>query len=291
MIYRPPFESRSLLLEVTKGCSHNGCTFCTMYRGEPFRVMPMSEIEDALKEAQLYRPGTRRVFLENGDPFCLDTGKLIDIAQLIRRYLPETDTITMYASILNIQGKSNEELRALRAQGINELNIGVESGLDEALDHLGKGYTAQEAAEELGRLEAAGIDYSANVILGAGGREKRRENARTTADLMNRTSPYLIFIGTLHPGPGCQLFDEIRSGAFHENTIGEYIEEEELFLSELTVYGSYIFGWHPSNIVPMSGLLGRDRPRMLSEIQKKWKELEQYLHKVPERGIEGAVRL
>ena len=51
----------------------------------------------------------------------------------------------MYASIKNVIGKTDEELKRLRILGINELNIGVESGLDDALSYMNKGYTAKQA--------------------------------------------------------------------------------------------------------------------------------------------------
>ena len=154
LTYRPPFEARSLLLQVTAGCSHNQCAFCTMYRDVPFDMENMDQIEKDLQEAREYVPNITRVFLENGDPFCLSADRLSAIAVRIHEYLTKVDTIAMYASIKNIRGKSDEELKQLRALGINELNIGVESGLDEALSQMNKGYTAEQALYELKRLNA-----------------------------------------------------------------------------------------------------------------------------------------
>lgn len=65
--FRPPFEANSLLLQVTTGCSHNRCSFCTMYRDTPFSVESMEQIEKDLAEARTFAPHARRVFLENGD--------------------------------------------------------------------------------------------------------------------------------------------------------------------------------------------------------------------------------
>ena len=114
-IYRPPFEARSLLLQVTTSCSHNRCSFCTMYRDEPFRMEPLDQIEEDLVEARQYVPNVTRVFLENGDPFALSADRLEQIAVMIHAYLPRVETIAMYASVKNVIGKSDEELRRLRS--------------------------------------------------------------------------------------------------------------------------------------------------------------------------------
>ncbi|MBQ9464964.1 MAG: radical SAM protein, partial [Lachnospiraceae bacterium] len=115
LTYRPPYEADSLLLQVTAGCSHNRCSFCTMYRDVPFEEETLGQIETDLKEAQLYVPGITKVFLENGDPFCLPADRLAEIARLVRRYLPRVDRIAMYASVKNIRAKTDEELRELRS--------------------------------------------------------------------------------------------------------------------------------------------------------------------------------
>ena len=290
-IYRPPFEARSLLLQVTTGCSHNRCSFCTMYRDEQFRVEPLEQVEEDLKEAREYVPGVTRVFLENGDPFALSADRLEQIAVLIHAYLPKVETIAMYASIKNVIGKTDEELKRLRILGINELNIGVESGLDDALTYMNKGYTAKQAVHELKRLKAAGIDYGANIILGCAGAKRRHENAAATAALLNETKPYLIFTGTIHSDPGCPLYEDIKNGRFAESTFGEYLDEEEELLELLNLTDCYVFGLHPSNIVRMHGNLPEEKEAMLEQVRKRREQLANRLDERPVRYGEGAVLL
>lgn len=287
--YRPPFEAGSLLLQATVGCSHNKCSFCTMYRDVPFSVCPEEQVEADIDEAARRFGDAARVFLENGDAFVLSADRLAKIAGSIRAKLPKVETITMYASILNIRTKTDEELRFLRELGINELNIGVESGLDEALTLLNKTYTASEARDELLRLKAAGFDYGLNIIFGAAGAENRLENAAATAKLLNETQPFLIFTGTVHAEPGCPLHEDIQSGAFTEPTFGEYLEEEEALLEGLMLEDTYFFGAHPSNVLPMRGILPRDREAMLDAILETRIRMGSRLNERPIRAGEGGI--
>ena len=289
VMYRPPFEADSLLLEVTRGCSHNRCSFCTMYRDVPFAVIPEDQIRRSIQREAQYRPQARRVFLENGDPFALDAERLLHIAELVRTSLPHVETIAMYASVNNIANKSDNDLVRLRKAGINELNIGVESGLDSALSLMNKGYSAEQALSELLRLRSAGIDYGANIIFGCAGSGNWKANAETTAGLLNATSPYLIFTGTIHADPGCPLYDAMRDGSFAESTFGEYLDEEELLLSMLNLENCLYFGLHPSNVVPMQGLISRDREAMLREIRNMRTRLCGHLDQHPVRTGEGAI--
>ena len=288
-VYRPPFEADSLLLQVTVGCSHNKCAFCTMYRETPFAVCPTEQVEADIEEAARRRPNAARVFLENGDAFVLSADRLESLAGMIRARLPKVETITMYASILNVRTKTDEELRRLRAAGINELNIGVESGLDEALTRMNKCYTAEEAKYELLRLRSAGFDYCLNIIFGAAGAELRRENAEATAELLNAAKPFLIFTGTVHADPGCPLYEDMQSGAFTEPTFGEYLEEEALLLDRLTLENTYFFGVHPSNVLPMRGVLPRDREAMLEAIRERRAHMGSRLNERPIRTGEGGI--
>ena len=50
-VWRPPYEAWSALLQVTAGCTHHKCKFCTLYDDVPFkfRMSPMDEIEEDIK--------------------------------------------------------------------------------------------------------------------------------------------------------------------------------------------------------------------------------------------------
>ena len=289
VVYRPPYEANSLLLQVTLGCSHNKCTFCYMYPDVKFTVCPMEQVEADIDEATRYCPDVERVFLEHGDAFVLSADRLMQIADAIHRKLPKVETIAMYASIQNIKHKTDAELRRLRDAGINGLDIGVESGLDAALRYMNKGHTAKEAEEQLLRLTKAGIDYSFNAILGCGGSDLWKENAEATAALINAVQPHLLFIGTLHAQPGCRLYDDMKNGVFKECTCGQLLDEQEQLIRCLDLKDTYYFGSHPSNLVPMQGRLPKRKQDMIEAVQEMREQLRHHLDEFPVRGGEGSI--
>ena len=289
IVYRPPYEANSLLLQVTLGCSHNKCTFCYMYPDVRFKVCPMEEVEADIEEATRYCPNVKRVFLEHGDAFVLSAERLLKIADAIHRKLPKVETIAMYASIQNIKSKTDAELRQLRAAGIHGLDIGVESGLDAALTYMNKGHTAEEAREQLLRLTKAGMDYSFNAILGCGGADLWKENADATAELINAVQPPLLFMGSLHAEPGCRLYQDMKSGAFKECTIGELLDEQERLIRRLDLKDTYYFGSHPSNLVPMQARLPDQKQDMIEAVQETREQLRAHLDEFPARGGEGSI--
>ena len=289
VVYRPPYEANSLLLQVTQGCSHNKCRFCYMYPDVQFRACPMEEIEADLEEEAEYRTDYTRAFLEHGDAFVLSADRLVVIADAISKRFPKIKTIAMYASIQNIKHKTDDELKMLHECGIGGLDIGVESGSDTVLAYMNKGHTAEEAREQLLRLTKAGIDYSFNAILGAGGADNWRENAEATAELINAVQPHMLFIGTLHAQPGCQLHEDMKNGVFKECTCGQLLDEQELLIRHLELKESYYFGSHPSNIVPMQAVLPKHKEAMIEAVRETREQLRSRLDEYPVRGGEGSI--
>ena len=80
LLYRPPGEWKSYLLQCTIGCSNNQCTFCGMYKSKQFRIRPTEEIlEDIDMARDYYGPGLQRVFLMDGDAIIIKTEEMLRI--------------------------------------------------------------------------------------------------------------------------------------------------------------------------------------------------------------------
>lgn len=279
--------ANSLLLEVTSGCSHNKCSFCVMYENDKFKMAPIEQIKADIKEASRLYPHAQRVFLTGADPFVLSAKRLTQIAQLIHENLPNVGTIAMYARIQNIASKSDSELKELRKLGINELNIGLESAEPSVLARLNKGFSVDEARAQLNRLSRANIDFSLNIIIGAGGREMREQNALANAKFISQTKPYLVFIATMHLNNNSPLAKQARAGEFSQNSLGENIDEEMTLVANIRSQCLF-YGLHTSNAVPLAGMLPAKQLSILQGLENGKQRLKEYLNIVPERGKEGA---
>ncbi|MBR3034132.1 MAG: radical SAM protein, partial [Firmicutes bacterium] len=96
MVYRPPSEAYSLILQVTIGCSHNKCRFCSMYKDKKFHIRQLEDILADLRECRAYYSRVRRIFLADGDALCLSNAKLLAILNAIRDLFPECERVGIY---------------------------------------------------------------------------------------------------------------------------------------------------------------------------------------------------
>lgn len=283
-IYRPPYEANTLLLQVTVGCAHNKCTFCTMYREVKFATESIEQVEKDLIEAKRNYGKVKRVFLVNGDAFVLSASRLIPIAKLIHKYLPEVETITMYASISNIKGKTDEELKKLSDLGIGDLWVGAETGHAEALEYHNKGFSLADSYQQLARLNKAGISFLFGFMFGAAGSGKGIENAIATAKLINATNPVGIVPTTLSPAEGSKLAKDIENDKFTLATELEVLEEQKKLLELIELDNVAYLGIHVINSISFDALLPRDREKSIKRIDDAIAKADKnYLNSVPKR--------
>lgn len=285
-IWRPPYESGSLLLEVTAGCTHHRCKFCTLYDDLPFpfRMSPLEDIEADLREAQLTlngplerlglrlqgldQPrGPRRAFLVGANPFVLKPERLERIGSLVRTYFPQCASIGCFARVTDITLKSDEELARLARAGYDGITIGVETGDGEALAFMDKGYTPEDILTQTRRLDTAGIGYHFFYLAGIAGAGRGTESAARSAELLNRTHPRRIGSSMLTVFPGSRLYREIQTGAWREAGEREKLDEVRTLVERLDI-PVFFAALGASNAVNLEGRLPEDREALLSALDQ-----------------------
>lgn len=286
IIYRPPGEWRSYLLQCTVGCSHNKCTFCAMYKEKKFRVRPLDEIlEDIDMALDYYGPGVERVFLMDGDAIVMKTDQLLRILEKLYHNFPKLQKVTTYAGPMSTLSKSVDELRQLRQAGLTRAYLGVESGSDKVLAAINKGCTAQQMLQAGQNLVEAGIDLWAIIILGLAGQDgDREEHVLASADIINRMKPRHLSAMTFAPAKGTRLGEDVLAGRFRVCTSDQVLDECRLLLENLDVDPLHFTSNHASNYLPLKGGLPEDRDKFLTLIHQAL-EGKIALRKTLNRGI------
>ena len=265
-IWRPPYEAGSALLQVTVGCTHHKCRFCSLYK-DPFSLSPMSEIREDIEEIARFAPRTRRVWLTGANPFGIGEAKLVPILKVVRDALPGIRTIGGFARIADIARKSDDDLARWAELGVDGLTIGVESGHDPSLAFMDKGHTAADIVEQCRRLDDAGIGYYFFYLSGMAGRGRCVEAARASAETFNQTHPRIVGVLSMTLFPDSRLADDVRKGRFVPAGELERLEETRELASLLEIETTFSTA-HVSDTVTLEGRLPRDRGRIVSALDR-----------------------
>jgi radical SAM superfamily enzyme YgiQ (UPF0313 family) len=265
-VYRPPSEARSLIVQVTYGCSHNTCAFCSMYKEKQFRLRPMEEILEDFRMARQAYSVVRRIFLADGDALIRPAADLERILEVIAELFPECERVTCYASPSSIHKRTPEELKRLRERNLTMVYMGLESGCDEVLKRMRKGHTAADIVAAGQKINAAGIDLSVTAISGLGGVELWREHAMDTAAALSAMKPAYIGLLTLMVEPGTPLYDWVEKGQFQLLDSHQVLEETALLVAQLDCEGAVFRMNHASNYLTLKGTLNEDKQALLKRI-------------------------
>jgi radical SAM superfamily enzyme YgiQ (UPF0313 family) len=239
-----------------------------MYRQVRFHRLTPPEILRLLDTATRRARDVQRVFLADGDVMRRPFEELRMILDELGQRLPNLARVNVYATGSGIAGKTDDELRALRARKLQTLYLGLESGDDETLRRVCKGEDAAGMVEAARRAQACGLRVSVMVLLGLGGRERTREHAEATAAALNRMQPRLLSLLRVVPVPGTELYDDVRAGRFHEVSERGIIEELRRLTAGLALTGTVLRANHASNVVPLEARLPRDQPAVLAQLDQ-----------------------
>ena len=262
-VYRPPGEWRSFLVQATIGCSHNGCTFCGMYKGKKFRIRSMDDIIGDIREAAAFYNQYEKVFLCDGDAIVMKTEDLLEIIGEIKKDFPHCRLISTYAGPRSTLSKTPEELKILHEAGLGRAYLGIETGMEALLKSTNKGVSRAEMLEAGLRLRNAGIDLWGIILIGLGGKPLSMENARETAKLINEMQPNHLSAMNYTPVEGTKLGNQALRGEFQVLSAKESLMETAELIRNLEVSGMHFTSDHASNYLPLKGTLNEDQDKLL----------------------------
>ena len=272
-LYRPPSEAYSLILQITLGCSHNGCVFCGMYQSKKFHVKSIEQVKQEMDMFATRYADIYKIFLADGNALTASTDFLAEVLDYIKIKFPKCERVSCYATHIDIRKKSLEELQLLSSKGLTLLYIGVESGDDETLRFIRKGATAQEMITLSKKVKDANMKLSATFILGINGQERdNTQHAIKTGEIISKM--YLDYVGllTLRLEEGSYLTSLAAEGKYTTVGIEEVVRELKLILENIhpeEISQEIIFrSNHASNFLTLKGTLPQDRDAMLKKVKE-----------------------
>ncbi|MBR2531096.1 MAG: radical SAM protein [Lachnospiraceae bacterium] len=266
-VYRPPSEARSLIIQVTLGCSHNTCAFCTMYKEKRFYNRPLQDVLEDLREvSSRYAAMVKRIFLADGDALIRKTDDLLVILDEIQKLYPNCERVTTYASPGSLLAKKEEELKTLKEHGLTMVYLGLESGSDEVLKLMRKGFTAAQIVEGGLKAKRAGMQLSVTAIAGLGGKKLTKEHAEGTAKALTAMNPDFLGVLTLEIHEGTPLQQWVENGSFELLDSMEILQETRSLVEQMDCPGCVFRMNHASNYLMLGGTLNEDKEDLLKEI-------------------------
>ena len=266
MIFRPPSEADSLILQVTVGCSYNRCTFCAAYQGKRFRIKSLEEIKEDVDEVSSYK--IRRVFLADGDALSIPQKGLIQILSYLHAKLKGLERVGIYANAKDILRKDVEELKALKDLGLGILYLGLESGDPEILKRIKKNATVDQLIRAGKRVKESGMALSVTVILGIGGVNGSQAHAVETGRVLSEMDPDYVGALSLMIVPGTPIAKEIETGTLVLPTPFALIQELETMIANCQFTHCFFASNHASNYLPLRIQMPEEKEEALMRIRE-----------------------
>jgi len=143
----------------------------------------------------------------------------------------------------------------------------VETGDNNALAFMRKGYTSQDILTQCKRLEQAGIEYGFFYLTSISGKGKGEVGAKASANIFNQLHPFLIGPNMLTIYPESELYQEIQNGNWEEEGELEKYRELRALVENLNI-STYFAAMGASNAFQLRGRLPDDKKNLLNTLDK-----------------------
>ena len=187
----------------SRGCVY-WCDFCTAVRmfGRKYRMRNPKNVVDELEF--LYKKYGEDQYTFYDDAFTVNQPRTAEICEEIknRKLKIKWDCETRVDTV------TKELLLKMREAGCIAIWFGVESGSQQVIDAMGKGFSIKQTVRAFKWAKEAGLMTVASVILGFPG--ETSETAWETIKLVERIKPHEIGIYIATPYPGTPMYDYVK---------------------------------------------------------------------------------
>lgn len=268
-MFRPPSEADAYILQATIGCSWNHCTYCDMYRDKIFAVRPLDEtLKDIEAARAAFGPRVTKVFVADGDALMMDMAHWEAVLAACADAFPNAKRVSSYATAMNVNEKSVDELTRLRELGLSLLYMGPETGDDVTFKRIAKGSDYAGHVRAARKAHEAEMEISAIFLLGAGGTERSDEHARASAKLITAMDPEFVSALTVTVLEGTPLHKMQTLGKFTLPSVRTMLGELRTIVAEAEPTDALFRTNHASNYLPLAGRLPKDKARIVETLDR-----------------------
>ncbi|MBL7068843.1 MAG: B12-binding domain-containing radical SAM protein [Candidatus Omnitrophica bacterium] len=205
----------------TRGCPHQ-CTFCAN-RMKKVTYRPIADVVDELK--WLKKNYYIDSFYIADDTFCIRKERVYEFIELLGE-IPYNSIWAMETTVKSIDEKM---IRQLKKAGCIQIDFGVESGSQEALNRMKKGITVEEIEETFRLCRRYGIRTYANVMFNTP--EEREEDVQKTINLMKQIRATNYGINLTVPFVGTEVYEKYVSPKLTKDEYYIYNDPDLLYHS------------------------------------------------------------
>lgn len=275
--YVPMSEAYTVQVPVTVSCSYRKCLYCDLNQGMTFRELSLDEITENVRKLRYINSSSQKnatkFLLAGGNPFVLNTAKLLRISEIIHTYFPECEYISCFSRADDVTRKTPAELQALKASGYDRLCLGLESGSDQVLAYHRKGVTVAQNLQAVKMLDDSGIKYSAYIMLGLGGRDWSDSHVDGTVEMLNQSAPLELIVVTTVLFKGAELAERVRKHEFRRLPPVGALKEGREILSRLEI-STVWNATHKTNLFPVKGRIPEHKGLLLKRIDDELRAIE-----------------
>lgn len=183
-----PSQSRIPVLpvETSRGCLYN-CAYCSEvhYWGKPPRYFPIEKVVNQLrKNIEQYGISTFRF---TDSCFSAPVERCMNLCDAIYNQIICNGANIKWSSYARINNLDYKLLEAMKRSGCVALDIGVESGSNNLLNNMHRGYTTEHIKEIAQIARELDIITNFNIVIGFPG--ETDNTIKLTAELINEARP------------------------------------------------------------------------------------------------------